>query len=231
MERDIRPHALGKFSELLLATARHPAMLIYLDNAESSREAGTVPAGRRRRGGLNENYARELLELHTLGVDGGYTQADVQAVARVSTGWSVVRINEGGFDFVFRRNAHDRGEKIVLGRLFPRDQGEAEGLRLLELLARRPATAKHLLGACARASSPTNRPKAACWPRRRVHALRRRHSRSAARHRQRRELSGRRPRAAAKLKTPLELLASAARALGAKPDGSLALSQDDGGAR
>jgi uncharacterized protein (DUF1800 family) len=224
LERAIRPHALGKFSELLLATARHPAMLLYLDNAESRREAMSAKRGRRR-GGLNENYARELLELHTLGVDGGYTQADVQAVARILTGWSVARINEGGFDFVFRKSAHDRGEKLVLGEAFPRDQGEAEGLRLLQLLARHPATAKHLArrlcarfvadeppescvatAAAAYASSDGDIREvlraivadAAFWA-------------PAARGR--------------KLKTPLELVASAARALGAKPDGTLALSE------
>src|SRR6188768_2165302 len=138
LERAIRPHALGKFSDLLLATARHPAMLLYLDNAESRSAPKRAMAVGQRRRGINENYARELLELHTLGVDGGYTQADVQDVARILTGWSVVRINEGGFDYVFRQKAHDRGAKTVLGEEFPRGQDEAEGVRLLQLLARRP---------------------------------------------------------------------------------------------
>jgi uncharacterized protein (DUF1800 family) len=225
LERAIRPHALGKFSDLLLATARHPAMLLYLDNAESRREPkATVAPGKRRRG-LNENYARELLELHTLGVDGGYTQADVQAVARILTGWSVVRINEGGFDFVFRRRAHDTDAKTVMGEVFPGGQGEAEGRRLLDFLAQNPATAKHLARRlCARFvadDAPVSCVSAATaaylssdgdiktvlgaiiedasfWA-------------PAAR--------------GSKLKTPLELLASAARALDAMPDGSLALSQ------
>src|SRR5262249_46360066 len=106
LERAIRPRALGKFSELLLATARHPAMLLYLDNAESRRETGD-PASTSRRRGLNENYARELLELHTLGVDGGYTQKDVQEVARILTGWSVMQLKQGRFEYQFRRFAHD----------------------------------------------------------------------------------------------------------------------------
>jgi hypothetical protein len=220
LERAIRPHALGKFSELLLATARHPAMLLYLDNAESKKQ---VRRGKRR-GGLNENYARELLELHTLGVDGGYTQADVTDVARIFTGWSVVRVNEGGFDFVFRGQAHDRQRKTVLGESFPAGEDEAEGVRLLEHLARLPATAKHLarrlcvrfvaddpppscIDAAAAAYAKTDGDIAQV-----VRAITSDASFWAESAR------------GAKLKTPLELLASAARALGAQPDGSLALS-------
>ncbi len=225
LERAIRPHALGKFSDLLLATARHPAMLLYLDNAESRREPTAVVAKGKRGRGLNENYARELLELHTLGVDGGYTQADVLAVARILTGWSVTRINEGGFDFVFRKPAHDSGEKTVLGEEFPGGQGEAEGLRLLALLARHPATAKHLARQlCARFVSddaPASCVAAATAAylgsdgdiRTVLRAITDDPSFWAAAARGR------------KLKTPLELLASAARALDARPDGTLALSK------
>ncbi len=220
LERAIRPRALGKFSDLLVATARHPAMLLYLDNAESRRQ--TRPG--RRRGGLNENYARELLELHTLGVDGGYTQADVQAVARILTGWSVVRVNEGGFDFVFRKNAHDRKAKTALGELFPAGENEAEGLRLLALLARHPATAKHLsVRLCARFVA--DEPPASC-----VAAATAAYTRNDGEIREVlraivKDPSFWAPAArSSKLKTPLELLASAARALDARPDGSLALS-------
>src|SRR5215813_3087446 len=108
----IRPHALGKFRDLLLATARHPAMLFYLDNWMSTRTDLVVPAGpqRGRQMGLNENYAREIMELHTLGVDGGYTQQDVVDVARAFTGWSIEKPREQG-TFVFRGAAHDQGEK------------------------------------------------------------------------------------------------------------------------
>jgi len=140
VERVIRPLALGSFEELLLATARHPAMLRYLDNASSRarprRSAQGLP-------GITENYARELLELHTLGVDGGYDQADVIAVARVLTGWTFVAGVDGrGATFVFDARRHDQGKKVVLGTEF--SAGEAEGLRLLRMLALHPATASHL---------------------------------------------------------------------------------------
>ena len=127
-ERAIRPHALGRFRELLGATARHPAMLIYLDNAQNA-------ANR-----LNENYARELMELHTLGVDGGYTQRDVQELARILTGFSV------NFDREmpkFIPGRHDYGDKLLLGRTI-RGRGAAEVDEALDLLARHPATARFI---------------------------------------------------------------------------------------
>ncbi|HET9228400.1 MAG TPA: DUF1800 domain-containing protein [Thermoanaerobaculia bacterium] len=129
-ERDaIRPNALGEVRDLLGATARHPAMLLYLDNARSNS-----------RRGLNENYARELLELHTLGVDGGYSQQDVVEVARAFTGWSV-QVRDGSF--VFRRFGHDSGAKTVLGKKLP-GHGIGDGEAVLDLLAVHPSTAKHL---------------------------------------------------------------------------------------
>jgi hypothetical protein len=221
LERAIRPHALGNFSELLLATARHPAMLLYLDNAESRREPVRAASSPRRRGGLNENYARELLELHTLGVDGGYTQADVQEVARILTGWSVVRLREGGFDFVFRKDAHDRHTKVVMGEVFPARQGEAEGVRLLEFLAHHPATARHLSRElCARFVSDD--PPASC-----VNAASSAYAGSGGEIKAVLRAIFEDPSFAAaprtQLKTPLEFVASAARALGAVPDGSLDL--------
>jgi uncharacterized protein (DUF1800 family) len=170
VERTIRPRALGRFEDLLLATARSPAMLVYLDNAQSVAPGAELPQlpsralGRRlgrsgvgplpalsdsmrralearRPRGLNENYARELLELHTLGVDGGYTQDDVVNVARILTGWSVSR-RRGGF--TFNAWAHDRDQKTVLGEPFLAGQGESEGVRLIGLLARHPATLHHV---------------------------------------------------------------------------------------
>ncbi len=223
LERALRPHALGKFSDLLLATARHPAMLLYLDNAESRREPNGVAVGKRR--GLNENYARELLELHTLGVDAGYTQADVVDVARILTGWSIARINEGGLDFMFRQRAHDRGAKTVLGQAFPPGQDEAEGRRLLEMLARHPATAKHLARQlCARFVADD--PPASCVQAATAAYLRSDGEIKVVLRAIVEEPSFWAPDArGAKLKTPLELVASAARALDAKPDGSLALAQ------
>jgi uncharacterized protein (DUF1800 family) len=145
-ERDvIRPNALGKFGDLLRATARHPAMLFYLDNWLSTRADFTVPAGpnRGRRAGLNENYARELMELHTLGVDGGYTQKDVTEVARAFTGWTIERPREEA-RFVFRPARHDRGEKTVLGARLRAGGGEQDGERVLELLLRHPSTARFI---------------------------------------------------------------------------------------
>jgi uncharacterized protein (DUF1800 family) len=192
-ERDaIRPRALGRFRGLLEATAKSPAMLVYLDNARSSateeapktfegrrqfggqrgrREAMGMatqdadPARRLRPRGVNENYARELLELHTLGVDGGYSQKDVVEVARAFTGWSVLppgktreraekRLaraekagglgfhNEG--EFLFRADQHDAGEKTVLGTRLPAGRGIEDGEAVLDLLAAHRATARHL---------------------------------------------------------------------------------------
>ena len=151
-ERDvIRPRALGKFEDLLDATAHSPAMLLYLDNASSigpdSRAADRAKIAAARQPdkqrkapqGLNENYARELMELHTLGVNGGYTQADVTQVARIFTGWSVDRPQRGG-GFRFEPNRHEPGTKKVLGKKF-KESGEREGRDLLHLLATRPATA------------------------------------------------------------------------------------------
>jgi len=145
-ERDaIRPHVLGKFRDLLLATARHPAMLYYLDNWQSQAvrdDAPPLPANVRRPG-LNENYGRELMELHTLGVDGGYTQADVVAVARAFTGWTIydpTRIAE----FQFNPAVHDRKEKIVLGQKIPAGGGEQDGIQVIDILARHPSTARFI---------------------------------------------------------------------------------------
>jgi uncharacterized protein (DUF1800 family) len=138
-ERDaIRPHLFGRFRDLLGASARHPAMLVYLDNVHSVAEGPAGPGGRAR--GLNENYARELLELHTLGVDGGYSQGDVREVARALTGWTVDR-GEGDAAFAFRARAHDRGPKAVLGTMLLAG-GQADGERVLDLLAAHPSTAR-----------------------------------------------------------------------------------------
>ena len=151
-ERDvIRPLALGRFEDLLEAVAHSPAMLLYLDNASSmgpdsqAAERAKLNAARnpsknpKAPEGLNENYARELMELHTLGVNGGYTQADVTQVARVLTGWTVDRQQRGG-DFVFNPNRHEPGTKKVLGQKI-KENGEMEGRELLHMLATRPATA------------------------------------------------------------------------------------------
>jgi uncharacterized protein (DUF1800 family) len=173
-ERDvIRPHVLGKFKDLLIATAQSPAMLFYLDNWQSEGPNSEAALGKpanagpraiqrpgiyqlprpqqpnpqanqqqKRRTGLNENYARELMELHTLGVNGGYTQQDVTEVARVFTGWTLETPNQGG-SFIYRPRLHEPGDKIVLGHHL-KDNGESEGMEVLNLLASQPATARFI---------------------------------------------------------------------------------------
>jgi uncharacterized protein (DUF1800 family) len=166
-ERDvIRPHALGKFEDLLVATAHSPAMLFYLDNwlsvgPESDFALGVPkhpanmnwqrrypmrqsppPRPKANRSGLNENYGRELMELHTLSVNGGYTQHDVTEVARVFTGWTLKEPRQGG-GFYFDERKHEPGNKVVMGhRIKPK--GEKEGLEVLHLLARNPSTARFI---------------------------------------------------------------------------------------
>ncbi|MBI4473023.1 MAG: DUF1800 domain-containing protein [Acidobacteria bacterium] len=127
----IRPHVLGRFKDLLMATAKSPAMLFYLDNHLSSVQRG-----------INENYARELMELHTLGVDGGYTQKDVQEVARAFTGWAIDAPQRSGA-FLFRPRMHDNGEKVVLGHKID-GGGIGDGERVIEILARHASTARFI---------------------------------------------------------------------------------------
>ncbi|HLR04165.1 MAG TPA: DUF1800 domain-containing protein [Pyrinomonadaceae bacterium] len=187
-DRDtIRPHTLGKFYDLLLADAQSPAMLFYLDNFQSvSPDAQLGPQQRpgargalaqlrmsnnpqqqrpqqQQRRGINENYARELMELHTLGVDGGYTQKDVQEVARCFTGWTIFaprgagaaaqaimngrladRLRTDAGKFFFNPRAHDDGEKIVLGHKIPAGGGAKDGLMVLDIVAHHPATARFI---------------------------------------------------------------------------------------
>jgi uncharacterized protein (DUF1800 family) len=138
-ERDvIRPRVLGRFRDLLEATAKSPAMLFYLDNWQS-----VAPQGAKSRRGLNENYGRELLELHTLGVDGGYTQQDVIEVARCFTGWTINQPQRGG-GFNFNPRIHDQGEKTVLGVTIPAGGGIDDGEKVLDILAHHPSTARFI---------------------------------------------------------------------------------------
>ena len=168
-ERDvIRAHVLGRFEDMVLASAKHPAMLVYLDNFQSvgpnSRGASAGQRNNGQRRGLNENYARELLELHTLGVNGGYTQQDVQEVAKVLTGWSInglggpgarpqranqprrgrgqaPRRNDGPIEFAFQELLHEPGSKTVLNQRY-NEAGIEEGERVIRALCRHPSTAK-----------------------------------------------------------------------------------------
>jgi len=224
IEETIRPNALGRFEDLLIATAKSPAMLFYLDNAQSV-APGASPPRRQPRAprGLNENYARELLELHTLGVDGGYTQQDVIAVARIFTGWSIDRPQRGA-GFAFHEWAHDHGEKQVLG-VSIREGGMDEGIRLLKLLANEHATMHHVSRKlCARFVSDD--PPDGCvdaavdaWHRTNgdIRAVLRAIFTSP---------DFWAPQALrAKVKTPLEFVVSAVRAAGAEPDSTLRLAQ------
>jgi uncharacterized protein (DUF1800 family) len=171
----IRPHALGKFRELLGTVAKSPAMLFYLDNWQSSVEEGRPTAdcgqriagcgqrlGRSRRSirnqqsvvrnrlrGLNENYARELLELHTVGVDGGYTQQDIINVARAFTGWTLEQPRRSG-GFVFRPAMHDAGDKTVLGHTLKAGRGIEDGEQVLDIVAAHPSTARFIATKLAR---------------------------------------------------------------------------------
>ncbi len=257
IEHTIRPRAMGKFADLLIAVARSPAMLFYLDNWESVAPGSVPPAALRVRArpifgrrpglfgplrdparqdsmrrralegmpkGINENYARELLELHTLGVDGGYTQQDVIDVARIFTGWSIERPQQGG-DFEFHDWAHDRGEKQVLGVRFEAGHGMDEGVRLLKLLAGLPATMHHVSWKlCQRFVSDD--PPDGCVDEA-VAAWRR--SSGDVRKVLRAIFHG--PdfwapdKVRAKVKTPLEFVVSAARAVSAEPDTSPRVAQ------
>ena len=166
-ERDvIRPHVLGRFEDMVLASAKHPAMLIYLDNFQSigpGSRAAQLARRQQRTRGLNENYARELMELHTLGVTGGYTQQDVQELARVLTGWTIGlprsgrgsrpaparrRIQQAApprvtspLEFAFQPALHERGDRTVLGTRYS-DDGVEQGERAIRALCRHPSTAR-----------------------------------------------------------------------------------------
>ena len=157
----IRPHVTGKFGDMLLAVERHPAMLFYLDQAQSigpNSQLGTRAAARGNNRGLNENLAREILELHTLGVRTGYAQADVTEFARALTGWTVAGIARGPGarfasgdpgDYAFVELLHEPGARTILGRKFA-EGGEAQGRAVLDMLAVHPATARHIATKLAR---------------------------------------------------------------------------------
>jgi uncharacterized protein (DUF1800 family) len=257
----IRPHALGKFRDLLGAVAKSPAMLFYLDNWQSAADsthhtlgamgrgrgrggliarrpgaAGQLPPAARKRlenatpeeraklmqqlqqrrpKGLNENYARELMELHTLGVDGGYTQQDVVNVARALTGWTFQR-NTGQFQF--NPAIHDADEKVILGRKFPAGRGQEEGEEVLDMIARAPQTARFITTKLARHFVSDEPPKAL------VDRCSQTFTKTDGDIRETVSCIVTSPeffsKAAyrAKVKTPFEVVASALRAVGAQPD-------------
>ncbi|HEV8447010.1 MAG TPA: DUF1800 domain-containing protein [Gemmatimonadaceae bacterium] len=244
-DRDvIRPHALGKFRDLLGAVAHSPAMLFFLDNWQSAADStqptlaqARRPMAMRRPGrfgifappprpvpqqqqqrarrGLNENYARELMELHTLGVDGGYTQKDVQEVARALTGWT---FNRQSGEFLFNPMIHDAGEKTILGQKFPAGRGEDEGERVLDIVASHPSTAHFIVTKLARHFVSDDPPKSL------VDRCASTFSKTAGDIRETLRCVVTSPeffsRSAyrAKVKTPFEVVASALRAVNASPD-------------
>lgn len=264
LERTIRRNALGRFEDLLVATAMSPAMLFYLDNVQSvadnttvannptrsgQRSGQTIRPGQTARGrvgttsrtrpgmepamaeqlrqrqprGLNENYARELMELHTLGVDGGYTQDDVVNVARILTGWSIDR--RGDHRFQFQAPLHDRGEKVVLDHTFPAGRGVEEGRELLAMLAAHPATMHHVSAKlCARFVADT--PPDGCiddavraWKRSDGQIL------EVVRAIVHSQDFWAMANVQAKVKSPLEFVVSAVRAVGGTPDATPRLAQ------
>ncbi len=205
-DRDVlRPHALGRFRELLGAVAHSPAMLYYLDNHLSSA------------GSLNENYGRELLELHTLGVDGGYSQQDVVEVARAFTGWSIATSRNPSV-FAFHAEQHDTAAKTVLGHVLRSGRGIEDGEEVLDILARHPSTARHIAFKLARRLVNDNPPPALVD--RAAAAYMRTDGDIAAVVRAIVTSPAFFSRAAfrAKVKTPFELVVSARRAIDAPPD-------------
>ena len=210
----IRPHVTGRFLDMLLAVTSHPGMLLYLDNAQSFGPDSI--AGRRQNKGINENLGRELLELHTLGVDGGYTQADVEALARILTGWTVAPLRDGRpGTFRFFPQIHEPGSKILLGRTY-QDGGMDEGAAALRDLAAHPATARRIATQLARHFIADTPPVDA------VERLARTFRKTGGDLKQvtlallREEAVWREP--FAKVRTPTELLIASYRAVGAEPE-------------
>ena len=214
----IRPHVTGRFVDMLIAVTSHPGMLLYLDNAQSF--GPDSPVGMRQKKGINENLGRELLELHTLGVDGGYTQADVEALARILTGWTVAPLRlppAGGFRFI--QQIHEPGNKVLLGRTY-RDGGLDEGQQALRDLAAHPATARHIATQLARHFIADTPPADA------VERIARTFRDTGGDLKQvtlavlREDAVWRAP--FAKVRTPTDLLIAAYRAVGSKPEPGLA---------
>jgi uncharacterized protein (DUF1800 family) len=218
--RALLPNALGTFPQLLEAVARSPAMLIYLDNWRSSVER---PKAKRPRG-INENYARELLELHTMGSDGGYKQADVVEVARCFTGWTVVDPRKDP-RFVFKPELHDFGEKVVLGHLIPAGGGVEDALEVLHILEQHPATARFVSKKLVRRFVSDDPPDELVRRVSDTYAATQGDIESMLRTIFASPEFFSRKALRAKVRSPLELVAAAARALGARVDDAAALVQ------
>jgi uncharacterized protein (DUF1800 family) len=224
----IRPHVLGHFRELLESTASSPAMLFYLDNWQSvAPNAARRPMGARPQRGLNENYARELMELHTLGVDGGYTQKDIIEVARCFTGWTIRNPQQGG-SFQYNDRVHDKGEKIVLGVQIPAGGGQDDAEKVLDILARHPSTARFISKELAQRFVADDPPPALIESMAKTFLA----TDGDIREVMRTMLLSKEFLSAgayhAKVKTPFEMIASALRATGAEVDYALPLAQQIG---
>jgi len=224
-EREIRERALGRFGDLLAATAHSPAMLVYLDNWRSStpRPPRARATAARRRRGLNENYARELLELHTLGVDGGYTQADVIEVARCFTGWTVAE-EKTDPRFVFRPGMHDPGVKRVLGQEIAAG-GQGDGEAVLDLLAHHPSTARFVSRKLVKKFVSDDAPEALVQRAAETFLRTDGDIRSVLRTLFESPEFWSRRALRAKVRSPLELVAGSVRALGARVDDPAALAR------
>ena len=229
-ERDvIRPNVLGKFRDLLEATAKSPAMLFYLDNFQSVRpDLDANNKNRKVKRGLNENYGRELMELHTLGVNGGYTQKDVTEVARCFTGWTILEPRKGG-GFFYQRQAARQGREGCARPRDPAGGGMDDGEKVLDILATHPSTAHFISKELAQRFVADNPPDALVEKMAQTFlATGRRHPRSDEDHAGLRRNSGRRARIGPKLKTPFEMVASSVRALGADVTDAWALANQVG---
>ena len=221
----IRPHVLGHFRDLLEATASSPAMLFYLDNWQSvAPDMVRRPNGKKPQRGLNENYARELMELHTLGVDGGYTQKDIVEVARCFTGWTIRNPQQGG-SFEFNDRVHDKGEKVVLGVTIPAGGGKEDAEKVLDILAKHPSTAKFISTKLARRFVADDPPPALIEHMAKTFI----DTNGDIRELMKTMLASKEFFSAgayqAKVKTPFEMIASAIRATGAEVDYAFPLAQ------
>jgi uncharacterized protein (DUF1800 family) len=228
-ERDaIRPNVLGSFRNLLEATAKSPAMLFYLDNFQSVRADMDAKAKNNKvKRGLNENYGRELLELHTLGVNGGYTQHDVIEVARCFTGWGIEQPRKGG-GFLYNDKVHDKGEKVVLGHVIPAGGGMQDGEMVLDILASHPSTAKFISRKLAQRFVADNPPQALVDKMAKTFLTKKGDIREVMKVMLMSKEFWSEGAYRAKVKTPFEMVASAVRAVDANVDDAYALANQIG---
>ena len=228
-ERDaIRPNVFGKFRTMLEATAQSPAMLFYLDNFQSVKaDLDAKATNKKVKRGLNENYARELMELHTLGVNGGYAQKDVVEVARCFTGWTIDQPRKGG-GFLYNDKVHDKGEKTVLGHVIPAGGGQEDGEKVLDILASHPSTARFISTQLAQRFVSDNPPATLVDRMAKTFLQKNGDIREVMRTMLASKEFWSQGAYRAKIKTPFEMVASAVRALNANVDDAFALANQVG---